>query len=450
MFTVESGTSASAVDTTGGPDHTWDLYIPQGAKGDKGDKGDTGAKGDPGCKGDKGDKGCKGDKGDRGDTGLQGERGETGLQGIQGERGERGKTGDRGDQGIQGLTGDKGEKGDKGDTGTKGDTGERGDQGIQGERGETGLQGLQGERGERGKTGDRGDQGIQGITGDKGEKGDKGDTGAKGDTGDRGDQGIQGLTGDKGEKGDKGDSGIQGVQGVAGPAGRTGATGPQGPAGPQGPMGCGIPGPEGPQGVAGPAGSCCDPTCTNTMSQLLGDLTDKQQSVIDSSEGDETDAVVQLLTTAMLDSDDVYLPDIIMATDNSSNLYQFTSDSLINPLTNLVPLCDILAVCVSVDSTMGQWLADYTLPSYTDSSTCPSTLDKIDFFRNYLQYCCDKGLSLTVGDNHGIDSLVDIKLLEVSNGMIKFAHPFDTPERICVMTVCDISRIYYYKQTVVD
>ncbi len=411
VFTVDSGTPASAVDTAGAPDHVWDLYIPQGEKGDKGSKGD------------KGDKGCQG---------IQGERGDTGLQGIQGE---------------EGCPGDKGDVGCKGD---KGDKGERGDTGIQGERGEQGLQGIQGERGERGKVGDRGDQGIQGITGDKGEKGDKGDRGDRGDKGERGDQGIQGITGDKGEKGDKGDTGPQGIQGVMGATGATGATGAQGATGPQGPMGCGIPGPQGAQGVAGPAGDCCDPTCTNTMSQLLDDIATQQQSIIDKAEGDNTDAVVQLLTTSLLDSQDAYLSDVIIDNNNSGTMYQFTSDSITDPLTNLVAVCDISAICAPIDSTMGQWIADYNMPGYIDSSTCPATLDKIDFFTNYLQYCCDKGISLSIGDSSNISSMQDVKLLEVSNGLIKIRHPFDTSDKICIVSVCHISRIYYYRQISTD
>jgi hypothetical protein len=71
---VASSTGVLPTDTT-----NWQLFVSQGAKGDKGDTGATGAQGPKGETGAQGPKGETGAQGPKGETGAQGPKGETGV-----------------------------------------------------------------------------------------------------------------------------------------------------------------------------------------------------------------------------------------------------------------------------------------------------------------------------------------------------------------------------------
>lgn len=108
----------------------------------------------------------------------------------------------------------------------------------------------------------------------------KGDTGATGAQGPQGVQGPKGDTGATGPKGDKGDQGETGATGPQGPKGDTGDTGPQGEKGEKGDKGDagaagaqGETGPQGPAGAAGKNGTCFRISATAVTASSQNPLT---------------------------------------------------------------------------------------------------------------------------------------------------------------------------------
>ncbi len=391
---------------------------------------------------------CKCNDGNDGKDGADGKDGVDGIDGVDGKDGEKGEKGDKGERGDQGATGFIGEKGDAGETGPKGDTGEKGEKGERGDQGIQGLQGLQGETGQKGDTGEKGEKGergdtgatgLQGEKGDAGETGQKGDTGEKGEKGERGDTGATGETGATGPKGDTGAQGIQGVQGVVGPQGVAGV---QGPAGPQGPQGCGIPGPTGATGASGPAGECCDPTCSTTVGQLVTELSAEQTSILSGEEASLEQALVEVYSVGAKADDEPLLKEVLFTKEDYGSLIQFTSDNLSSPRTNIVPVCSINSVIADITTTIGEYLVSYDLPSYSDSSTCQTTSDFIDFFTYYFKFCADNAINIVVGDGEKVE-FTDAKLLAVSDGLIKIEYPFAEPTNIAIVSMCDIARVHY-------
>ncbi|MHB2041006.1 collagen-flanked surface repeat-containing protein [Aerococcus mictus] len=198
--------------------------------------------------------GAKGEKGDRGERGLQGERGEkgeTGARGPQGERGAEGKspeisTTENADGShtitiknpngtTTSFTVKNGTPGAKGEKGDKGERGEVGPQGPKGDKGDTGAQGLQGERGEKGETGARGLQGEKGAEGKSPEISTSENTDGSHTITIKNSNGTttsftvkNGTPGAKGEKGDRGERGLQGERGAQGAAGTNGKDGKDG------------------------------------------------------------------------------------------------------------------------------------------------------------------------------------------------------------------------------
>ncbi len=121
------------------------------------------------------------------------------------------------------------------------------------------------------------------------------------------------------------------------------------------------------------------------------------------------------------------------------------SGSKIPPTTtNIVPICGVSGISALANTTIGAYLLAYKLPVIDPAIVCCDTSSAFEDVFEDIFKTANAPFNLTLNEGGFGNTLTNVKLLAVGQGLIKVQQtPITSTSRVYIISICSVENVYF-------